>query len=131
MKNLLHFLAASAVVCVSASFGQPPALAQGQAAQGTSGPRTSPGEAIYRERCAGCHEAANARVPRREALRLMPAARILRALDFGVMMNVAYPLRRDEREAVATFLGSGASDPTPAAAAYCADRTIRQKCSAR
>ena len=55
----------------------------------------------------------------------MPAARILRALDFGVMMSVAYPMRRDEREAVATFLGSGASEPTPPAAAYCADRTVK------
>ena len=83
------------------------------------------GETIYRERCAGCHDLTNARIPRRDALKLMPAARILRALDFGVMMNVAYPMRRDEREAVATFLGSGASEPTPPAAAYCADRTVK------
>ena len=74
------------------------------------------GEAIYRERCAGCHDLTNARIPRRDALKLMPASRILRALDFGVMMNVAYPMRRDEREAVATFLGSGASDPNAARA---------------
>src|SRR5262249_10213008 len=64
------------------------------------------------------------RIPRRDALKQMPASRILRALDFGVMMSVAYPLRRDEREAVATYLGSGASEPAPPAAAFCADRAI-------
>src|SRR5438876_8831912 len=80
------------------------------------------GETIYRERCAGCHDLVTARVPPRDALKKLPAARILRALDFGVMMSVAYPLRRDEREAVAMFLGSGASDPVPPASAYCADR---------
>ncbi len=37
-------------------------------------------------------------------------ARILRTLDFGAMMSIAYPMRRDEREAVARFLGQGAED---------------------
>jgi hypothetical protein len=37
----------------------------------------------------------------RDALTKMSPARILRTLDFGLMMSVAYPLRRDEREAVA------------------------------
>ena len=83
------------------------------------------GEAVYRERCAGCHELTTPRVPPRAALQRMPAARILRALDFGVMMSVAYPLRRDEREAVALYLGSGAADPVPSPAAYCADRSVR------
>ena len=83
------------------------------------------GEAIYRERCAGCHDLVTARIPPRDALKKLPASRILRALDFGVMMNVAYPLRRDEREAVATFLGSGASEPVPPPSAYCADRVVK------
>jgi polyvinyl alcohol dehydrogenase (cytochrome) len=38
----------------------------------------------------------------------MSPARILRTLDFGLMMSIAYPMRRDEREAVARFLGTGA-----------------------
>jgi polyvinyl alcohol dehydrogenase (cytochrome) len=83
------------------------------------------GEAVYRERCAGCHDLVTARIPPRAALQKMSPARILRALDFGVMMNIASPLGRDEREAVAEFLGKGPADPLPPASAYCADRTVR------
>ena len=36
----------------------------------------------------------------------MSPSRILRTLDFGLMMSIAYPMRRDEREAVAAFLGT-------------------------
>jgi polyvinyl alcohol dehydrogenase (cytochrome) len=49
----------------------------------------------------------------------MSPARILRTLDFGLMMSVAYPLRRDEREAVAAFLGKGPDDTAPPAQAMC------------
>src|ERR1700680_1403658 len=79
------------------------ALAWGQAA----GPKAA-GEAVYKQRCAGCHEQANSRIPPRAALNQMPAARIKRALDFGAMMTVAYPMSRDEREAVAAYLGTNA-----------------------
>src|SRR5215475_2653302 len=84
-----------------------------------------PGEAIYRERCAGCHDLTSQRIPPKSALQKMPATRILRVLDFGVMMSVAYPLRRDEREAVAKYLGTDAGDPAPPASAFCAERTVR------
>jgi polyvinyl alcohol dehydrogenase (cytochrome) len=83
------------------------------------------GEAVYKQRCAGCHEVVNPRIPPRDALQKMSAARILRALDFGVMMNVAYPLRRDEREAVAAFLGGSAADSLPASKGYCSDRSVK------
>lgn len=111
MKMFPGFLA-FASLCLSAA----PAMAQAPA---------SGGEAVYRQRCAGCHELTTARVPARAALEQMSAGRILRALDFGVMQSVAYPLRRDEREAVSTYLGRGASDPMPPPAAYCADRAVR------
>jgi hypothetical protein len=45
-----------------------------------------------------------ARIPHRDALQKMSATRIMRTLDFGLMMSIAYPMRRDEREAVAAFL---------------------------
>jgi polyvinyl alcohol dehydrogenase (cytochrome) len=83
------------------------------------------GEAVYRERCAACHDLITARIPPRAALQQMSPARILRALDFGVMMNIASPLRRDEREAVAEFLGKGSADLAAPASAYCADRTVK------
>src|SRR5215472_19344246 len=85
------------------------------------------GEAIYRERCAGCHDQTSQRIPPKTALQKMPATRILRVLDFGVMMSVAYPLKRDEREAVAKYLGADAPDSAPLAQAFCADRTARFK----
>ena len=47
------------------------------------------GEAIYRERCAGCHDLTTQRIPPKSALQKIPATRILRVLDFGVMMSVA------------------------------------------
>ena len=71
----------------------------------TTAPKAA-GEAVYKQRCAGCHEQTNPRIPPRSTLNQMPAARILSALDFGVMMTVAYPMSRDEREAVAAFLGT-------------------------
>ena len=81
-------------------------------------PRPS-GAEIYAKHCASCHDQTSPRVPPRDALTKMSPARILRTLDFGLMMSVAYPLRRDEREAVAAFLGTGRDDTTPPAQAMC------------
>src|SRR6185295_7749300 len=50
--------------------------------------------------------------------------RILRTLNFGAMMTIAYQLRSDEREAVATFLGKPGGDTPPVAAAFCRDRSV-------
>ena len=63
------------------------------------------GEAVYQKRCAACHDSASETTPPRDALKQLSVARILRTLDFGVMINVAYVLNRDEREAVANYLG--------------------------
>jgi polyvinyl alcohol dehydrogenase (cytochrome) len=83
------------------------------------------GEAVYKRRCAGCHEQLNPRIPPRSSLAKMPSERILRALDFGAMMTVAYPLNRAEREAVAAYLGTNTS---PAVmfppSAYCSNRNV-------
>src|SRR2546428_1180646 len=68
------------------------------------------GEEVYKSRCAGCHDQVSARIPPREALQKLPATRILRTLDFGLMMSIAYPMRREEREAVANFLGTPGDD---------------------
>jgi len=77
------------------------------------------GEAVYAKNCAACHEQTAARIPSRAALMNLSSARILRTLDFGAMMSIAYPMRRDEREAVARYLGQGAEDPPPPASAFC------------
>jgi polyvinyl alcohol dehydrogenase (cytochrome) len=83
------------------------------------------GEAIYQRRCAACHDQTNPRIPPRETLKQMPASRILRALDFGPMMTIAYPLSRDERQAVAAYLGIAGPASEPQPSAFCSDRGVR------
>jgi polyvinyl alcohol dehydrogenase (cytochrome) len=69
--------------------------------------------------CAGCHDQTAARIPPRSALEKLSPSHILKVLDFGVMMAIAYPVTREEREAVARYLGKGADDPPPPASAFC------------
>jgi polyvinyl alcohol dehydrogenase (cytochrome) len=97
-----------------------PAWAQGP----TPAPPTVSGEAVYKQRCASCHDTGAARTPRREALQQLTAARIRRTLDFGAMMTIAYPMQRVEREAVARFLGKPGEEPGPRSEAFCRDRTV-------
>src|SRR5450631_1886713 len=85
------------------------------------------GEAIYKQRCSGCHDQAGSRIPPRASLQKLPALRILRAMNSGVMMTVAYPLRREEREAVATYLGTPGPEPGPKPEAFCKERAISLK----
>jgi len=82
------------------------------------------GEAVYERRCAACHDSGREGTPPREALKQLSVARILRTLDFGVMINVAYVLDREERDAVAHFLGVDRPDAPVPAQAYCSDRTV-------
>ena len=66
-----------------------------------------------------CHDQAGSRAPSRDALQKLSAARILRTLDFGLMMAVAYPINRAEREAVANFLGTKTEESPLPASAFC------------
>jgi polyvinyl alcohol dehydrogenase (cytochrome) len=95
---------------------------------GTIGPACSAapvsGEAVYQKRCASCHDSANPRVPAREALKKLSVMRIRTSMDFGSMGTVATTLRRDERDAVAAYLGLAGSNEAPPAKAYCADRSV-------
>ena len=79
---------------------------------------------MYGKRCAMCHDQVNERIPSRDTLKQMPATRILRALDFGAMMGVAYPMSRPEREAVASYIGTPAKDAPPPPEAFCSDRKV-------
>jgi len=82
------------------------------------------GEAVYQKRCASCHDSGRDTAPPRSAIAQLSVSRILRALDFGVMINVAYVLNREEREAVAKYLGVDRPDAPIPAQAYCADRNV-------
>ena len=96
-------------------------------ALGTLAPALSAGvsgEAIYQQRCAVCHDSGNPRIPPRNELKKLSIARILRTLDFGEMQNVASKLRRDEREAVASYLGVPGGNGEVPAKAYCVDRMV-------
>jgi polyvinyl alcohol dehydrogenase (cytochrome) len=87
--------------------------------------QTPSGEAIYKRRCAACHERpADGRTPGIEAIRNMPSSRIVRTLDFGAMMTIAYQLNRAERDEVARFLGKPGGDAPPLPEAFCRDRTV-------
>src|SRR5258707_14832261 len=97
----------------------PAAAAQSSAAVSPSTASSVSGVDVYQKRCAGCHDHAGSRAPSRDALRKLSAARILRTLDFGLMMAVAYPINRAEREAVANFLGTKAEETPLPASAFC------------
>jgi polyvinyl alcohol dehydrogenase (cytochrome) len=82
------------------------------------------GEQVFREHCASCHDQTSPRIPPRDALQKMSALRILRALDFGAMMTMAYPLSRDERRAVAAYLGIAGAPAAPPPSAFCSNRRV-------
>ena len=83
------------------------------------------GEALYQKRCATCHDQPSPRIPPRAALQNLYASRILRVMNSGAMMTIAYPLKRDEREAVAAYLGKAGAEPGPPPSAFCKDRTVK------
>lgn len=64
------------------------------------------GEAIYKARCAGCHDHATGRVPPFSALREMDAATILRAITTGEMKTQAAGLSSQERYALVSYLAA-------------------------
>lgn len=67
-------------------------------------PAAHPGEAVYTQACAGCHQGGVPKAPHRMFLEMMPADGILAALDHGVMRTQAEKLSKSERRDVAEFL---------------------------
>ncbi|HEY6340356.1 MAG TPA: cytochrome c [Bryobacteraceae bacterium] len=99
------------------------------AALATLGPgisaATPSGEAVYQQRCASCHDSGSSKVPTKDALKKLPVVRIRTSMDFGTMGSVATTLRRDERDAVAAYLGVAGVNEAPPAKAFCADRKVK------
>ncbi|MGA7412677.1 MAG: PQQ-binding-like beta-propeller repeat protein [Bryobacteraceae bacterium] len=62
------------------------------------------GAAIYKQRCAACHDTPVGRVPPVSALRAMDAAAISRSLESGPMQTQAAGLTAAERDAVVAYL---------------------------
>ena len=96
-----------------------PSAAQSSAVASPSANSPASGADIYQKRCATCHDQTGSRAPSKDALQKLSAARILRTLDFGLMMAVAYPINRAEREAVANYLGTKAEEAPLPASAFC------------
>ncbi len=89
------------------------------------------GEALYQKRCAACHDQPSPRIPPRAALQNLYASRILRVMNSGAMMTIAYTLKRDEKEAVAAYLGRPGAEPGPPPTAFCKDRAVRVDSAAK
>ena len=100
--------------------GALPAMAQSSTVAVSPG-----GETVYEKRCSACHDHPQERIPSKAAIQGMTARRILRTLDFGVMMTIASPMPRTEREAVANYLGRRGDDPGPPPEAFCKDRSVK------
>jgi polyvinyl alcohol dehydrogenase (cytochrome) len=62
------------------------------------------GAAIYRQRCASCHDGGMDRAPNREALRGMTAERVLAAMETGPMISMASGRSAEDRRAIAEFV---------------------------
>jgi len=130
-RFLVGVLAGEGAICALYIFGGSHLLDAGtrlfaaEAAQAQTPAAAQPsGEAVYAEHCALCHEQVDERIPHRSALQKLPSARIVRALDAGAMLAIAMSMNRDERIAVADYLGTDAPDSGPPASAYCSDRTL-------
>jgi len=80
------------------------------------------GEAIYRERCVGCHETGATRAPDLATLRQMSPDRVLTALRSGSMSSQGQGLTAGQLESLSRFVG-GASlvQQTALPAGACAD----------
>lgn len=88
------------VATVAAAHG-PVAGQQGAAA-------TVDGAELYRARCAGCHDAADGRVPARDVLAKNPPSFILSTLRTGSMAPMAEGLSPAQMVAIARYVGQGA-----------------------
>lgn len=85
---------------VIASFGSTEsARSQGRTDQ-------SEGEAIYREKCAMCHDSAQDRIPPRFILARRSADEVIHALTSGSMVQQARGLNADQIRAVAVYITS-------------------------
>lgn len=63
-----------------------------------------PGEAVYKQHCAGCHNGSLPHMPTREALRGLTPEHIATALSFFTMRRQGASLSPVERRAVSEFL---------------------------
>ncbi len=86
------------------------------------------GESVYNQQCAMCHNGANERAPRREALKSFEPELVLKALIDGPMAAQGRALNDAEMHAVAIFLtGKKFTSGAMPKQAFCADRQAPAK----
>jgi polyvinyl alcohol dehydrogenase (cytochrome) len=94
-----------------------PALAQSTA--------SADGEALYRERCVGCHEGGAARAPDLATLRQMTPDRVLTALRSGSMSTQAQGLSSGQLDSLSRFVaGASAAQETGLSNGKCSDASV-------
>jgi polyvinyl alcohol dehydrogenase (cytochrome) len=69
--------------------------------------------AIYKEKCAVCHDHPVGRIPPRSTIKTLPAQQVIYDLTFGVMQPQGLGLSVQEIAALATFLTGKPSTPGP------------------
>ncbi|HEV2689533.1 MAG TPA: PQQ-binding-like beta-propeller repeat protein [Bryobacteraceae bacterium] len=81
------------------------------------------GAALYKQRCAICHEVSGeTRAPRPSAMRLMSPENIVRSLETGMMKEQGAPLNAKEKQTVAEFLtGKAIGEAAKPVVGMCAD----------
>jgi polyvinyl alcohol dehydrogenase (cytochrome) len=62
------------------------------------------GESMYRQSCAGCHDAGVGRAPKRDAFRDMSPERVLAAMETGEMVSMGMRWPAEGRRSIAQFL---------------------------
>jgi polyvinyl alcohol dehydrogenase (cytochrome) len=81
-------------------------------------------EAIYKTRCASCHEAGVARAPNREGLRRLTPQAIGAALTAGSMREQGQNLTLDQIQLLARTLGAAPATVNPTAASTCTSNEL-------
>jgi polyvinyl alcohol dehydrogenase (cytochrome) len=113
IRSVLPVLALTVLVLTAAA----PAFAQSAA--------TADGEALYRERCVGCHEGGTVRAPDLATLRQMTPDRVLTALRSGSMSTQAQGLSSGQLDSLSRFVGgASAAQDTGPSNGKCADASV-------
>ncbi|MCW1385017.1 PQQ-binding-like beta-propeller repeat protein [Novosphingobium sp. KCTC 2891] len=97
MRSLLFISAATALAASFASFRASAAGTPGEA-------KTWPGQQLFADNCAGCHEGGSPKAPGVFILQQMSPSTIIDALTTGVMKDKAEHLNDGERRQIAEYL---------------------------
>jgi polyvinyl alcohol dehydrogenase (cytochrome) len=76
--------------------------------------QTTPGEALFKERCALCHMDVDDSAPSEQRLRTHDAPFILDKLNNGTMQPMAAGLTDEQKASIAAFLTTPSATPAPA-----------------